>query len=80
MPGPEIIKVNEMIKEYASTVGIKYVDYFSVLSNGKDGMKDEYTSDRCHPTPLGYNVMERFIVKEINEALGTDTEYFVTPE
>lgn len=80
VPGPEVIKVNEMLKKYAKEAGIQYVDFFSVLSNGKDGMIDEYTSDRCHPTPLGYNVMERFVVKEINKALGTNVDYFVTPE
>lgn len=80
VPGPEIIKINGMIKDYADAEGIQYVDYFSVLSNGKDGMVDEYTSDRCHPTPLGYNVMERYIVKEINKALNNNKEYFVTPD
>lgn len=79
-PGPTIINFNEKLQEYAVAEGIQYVDYYSALSNGKDGMVDEYTSDRCHPTPLGYNVMERIIVKEINKALGTNNEYFVTPE
>jgi lysophospholipase L1-like esterase len=68
------------LKEYAAAEGIQYVDYYSALSNGKDGMKDEYTSDRCHPTPLGYNVMERVAVQAIKEALNTDKDYFVTPD
>ena len=77
-PGPEVIRLNGKLREYAEAEGIQYVDYFSILNNGKDGMIPEYTSDHCHPTPLGYNVMERFVVKEINKALGTDKAYFVT--
>lgn len=78
-PGPVIMEVNEKLKEYAASAGIRYVDYFQLLNNGKDGMIDEYTFDRCHPTALGYNVMERLIVKEINKAMGTNKEYYVTP-
>ena len=79
-PGPEIIRLNGKLKEYAAAQGIQYVDYFSILNNGKDGMIDEYTSDRCHPTPAGYNIMEKFVVGEINKALGTDKDYFVTTD
>lgn len=79
-PGPEVIRLNGKLREYAEAEGIQYVDYFSILNNGKDGMIQEYTSDHCHPTPLGYNVMERFVVGEINKALGTDTDYFVTTD
>ena len=79
-PGTDIIRLNGKLKEYAASEGIQYVDYYSALSNGKDGMKDEYTSDRCHPTPLGYNVMERVAVQAINKALNTSKDYFVTTD
>lgn len=79
-PGPEIIRLNKILKEYAdATDGITYVDYFPVIGNGKDGLKDEFTTDRCHPTAEAYCEMERHIVKEIQKVLGTDKEYYVTP-
>jgi len=76
VPGPEIIRLNGKLQAYAAGNGIRYVDFFSALSNGKDGMMDEYTSDRCHPTPAGYDVMERIILEEINKALGKDRIVF----
>ena len=79
-PATDIPRLNGRLQEYAAAEGIQYVDYFSILSNGQGGMKDEYTSDRCHPTPLGYTLMEQLAVKEINKALGTDKDYFVTQE
>jgi len=79
-PGPDIVRLNSKLHEYADACGIQFVDYYSVLNNGSDGMISEYTSDHCHPTPLGYNVMERFAVGEINKALGTETDYFVTTD
>ncbi|MDO5442555.1 MAG: GDSL-type esterase/lipase family protein [Bacteroidia bacterium] len=79
-PGARIISLNEKLKAYAVENDIQYVDYFAVLNNGADGMIAEYTSDHCHPTPLGYNVMERLVVNEINKALGTETDYFVTTD
>lgn len=64
----------------AASEGIQYVDYFSILNNGKDGMVEDYTIDHCHPSRMGYNLMERFVVKEINKALGTKTIYYVSPD
>ena len=80
VPAPEVYKLNEMFKEYAASAGVQYVDYHTPMDNGEGGMKEGFSNDGCHPTAVGYNLMERIIVKEINKALGTDKEYFVTPE
>lgn len=74
IPGPEIIRLNGKLQAYAANKGIRYVDYFSRMNNGKDGMKDEYTSDRCHASPAGYEVMERIILEEIGKALTASKE------
>lgn len=74
----DIARLNGMLESYAAEKDIKYVDFFSVLSNGKGGLKDEYTVDRCHPTGKAYSAMERVIVKEINKALDNDVKYYVT--
>lgn len=80
VPAPDVVKLNEVFKAYAASAGIQYVDYYSALENGQGGMKEVFTKDGCHPTNEGYNVMERIIVKEINKALNTNKDYFVTPE
>lgn len=79
-PVTDIVRLNGKLQAYAAENGIQYVDFFSILNNGRNGMIEEYTSDHCHPTPAGYNIMERFVVNEINKALGTDTDYFVTKD
>ena len=81
VPAPEVYKLNAAFKAIAdSDENITYVDYHTPMDNGQGGMKQGYSNDGCHPTTVGYNVMERIIVKEINKALNNNTEYFVTPE
>lgn len=77
-PVTDIARLNGMLESYAAEKDIQYVDFFPVLSNGKGGLKDDYTVDRCHPTGVDYNAMELVIVKEINKALGNDVNYYVT--
>lgn len=77
-PVTDIARLNAKLEAYADVNDIQYVDFFPVLSNGKGGLKDDYTVDRCHPTGAAYSAMERVIVKEINMALGNDINYYVT--
>lgn len=81
VPAPEVYKLNAEFKAIADAdSNITYVDYHTPMDNGQGGMKDGYTNDGCHPTTVGYNVMERIIVKEINKVLNNNTAYFVSPE
>ena len=68
-PAEKIIKLNEMIKNYADKHGIIYLDYFSSLVDDRKGMKAEYSEDGVHPNKAGYMVMMNLCSKAINEAL-----------
>lgn len=62
-PAEEIVKLNGMLKNYAKSAKIPYVDYFSLLTDGNDALQSRYTKDHCHLTLEGYKVIEAEIVK-----------------
>jgi lysophospholipase L1-like esterase len=59
----EIVKLNALLKEYAKSAKIPYVDYHSVMKDGNDGLPEKYAADGCHPTMAGYKVMEEIVLK-----------------
>ena len=68
-PGPKVIKLNSILKNYCNSNNIPYVDYFSAMSDEKGGLKvPEYTTadDLVHPNLAGYKVMEKIILKALN--------------
>ena len=68
-PGPKVIKLNSILKNYCDSNNITYVDYFSAMSDEKGGLKvPEYTTadDLVHPNLAGYKVMEKIILKALN--------------
>mgnify|MGYP002605147026 CR=1 FL=1 len=69
-PAEKIKKLNSMLKNYVDNKkdkNVVYVDYYSVLDNGKGGIIPECTSDHCHLTPAGYKKLEAVIVPVINK-------------
>ena len=68
-PGPKVVKLNSILKNYCDSNNIPYVDYFSAMSDEKGGSKvPEYTTadDLVHPNLAGYKVMEKIILKALN--------------
>jgi len=68
-PGPTVVKLNSILKNYCDSNNIPYVDYFSAMSDEKGGLKvPEYTTadDLVHPNLAGYKVMEKIILKALN--------------
>ena len=68
-PGPKVVKLNSILKNYCDSNNIPYVDYFSAMSDEKGGLKvPEYTAadDLVHPNLAGYKVMEKIILKALN--------------
>lgn len=61
----EIVKLNEMLKEYAKSAKIPYVDYHSAMKDENDGLPKKYAEDSCHPTMAGYEVMEKIILEAL---------------
>jgi len=68
-PDKKIPKLNEMLKNYSKNNGVQYCDYFSSMSDEKNGLLKEYGSDGVHPNEAGYKVMEILIEKSIKNVL-----------
>lgn len=68
-PAEKIIKLNEIIKIYAESHDMIYLDYFSSMVDERNGMKAEYSKDGVHPNKAGYIVMMDLCSKAINKAL-----------
>jgi len=64
-PAESIVALNKLLREYAKKNHIKYVDYWSELAAEDGGMREEYTTDGCHLTAKGYEVMEETILKAL---------------
>lgn len=58
----DIIALNELLKEYAVSADIPYVDYHSAMKDEKDGLPKKYADDGCHPNKEGYAKMKEIIL------------------
>ena len=69
-PGPKVIKLNTILKNYCIKNNITYVDYFSSMADDEGGLKvPEYTAanDLVHPNLAGYKVMEKIILSSLEK-------------
>lgn len=62
-PAGDIIKLNEMIREYAKSAKIPYVDYHSVLKDENNALPAKHAKDGVHPNIECYKIMEEIIVR-----------------
>ena len=65
MPAEDIMKLNEMIKAYADSRMIPFVDYHTALKDSSNGLPKEYAEDGVHPNLQCYKIMEEMILKHI---------------
>lgn len=68
-PIPEVLALNQMIKNYCATNDLIYVDYFSAMVDDENGLKAALTYDGVHPNKAGYEVMEPLVKTAINRIL-----------
>ncbi|WP_411030881.1 SGNH/GDSL hydrolase family protein [Spongiimicrobium sp. 3-5] len=68
-PNKKIPALNAMLKDYAEKKGVVYLDYFSAMEDGNNGMIEAYGSDGVHPNAKGYEVMSPLVEKAIQQAL-----------
>lgn len=68
-PNEKIPALNKMIKEYAKTNNLVYLDYFTKMVNSKNGLIEKYTYDGVHPNKLGYEVMAPLAEEAIKKGL-----------
>jgi len=68
-PNEKIPALNKLLKSYATKNKIVYLDYFTVMNDGKNGLKTAYTFDGVHPNKKGYQVMAPLAEAAIQKAL-----------
>jgi len=68
-PALKIIRINEMIREYALKNDITYVDYHSAMTNNCKGLHSDYSEDGVHPNLAGYKIMTPLIENSIETVL-----------
>lgn len=68
-PPGKIMGINRWLKQYAARSGSVYLDYYSVLAEGRM-MKKELTIDGLIPNDAGYAAMAPLAEQAITEALG----------
>lgn len=64
-PAQDIVKLNEMLKEYADAEKIPYVDYHTQLKDGNNGLPAIHASDGVHPNLQCYKIMEEIVTEVI---------------
>jgi lysophospholipase L1-like esterase len=69
MPNEKIPALNTMIKSYVNSKGLVYLDYFSAMTDGNNGLKEDLGSDGVHPNKKGYELMAPLAEKAIAKAL-----------
>ncbi|MCU4154493.1 SGNH/GDSL hydrolase family protein [Carboxylicivirga sp. A043] len=68
-PASKIVTLNEMIKAYADSHDLYYLDYYSSMVDSRQGMKKEYSEDGVHPNKAGYEVMMELCTEAIEQVL-----------
>ncbi len=68
-PNVRIPKLNDLIKNYCDKHKLVYVDYFSAMNDGNNGLRTELTTDGVHCTIEGYTIMESLVKSSIEKAL-----------
>jgi len=69
-PGPKVMRLNAMIKEFCEAQNFVYLDYFSAMVDDRNGMDKKYHEDEVHPNILGYQVMAPLAEAAIKKAIG----------
>ena len=68
-PADRIIELNTILKKYAFSKNIPFVDYYSVMVDEQKGLKTIFSEDRVHPNTAGYEIMSPLIEKAIQATL-----------
>ena len=67
IPTQKVIELNAILENYARKNNEIYLDYYSVMHNGKGGLNDNFTNDGVHLTIEGYKFMSNQLSQVINK-------------
>jgi lysophospholipase L1-like esterase len=73
-PNEKIPQLNKMIKAFAKSQNMIYLDYFSAMTDGNNGLPKELSEDGVHPNEKGYAVMGPLVEAAIQKALDKDSK------
>ena len=68
-PAEKVVKLNTLIKTYADRNDLTYLDYFTPMADGKNGLKKELGNDGVHPNAKGYSIMEPLLENALDMVL-----------
>ncbi len=68
-PGEKIVRLNSLLKDYATKNGHAFLDYHSPMADEKNGMLEQYTYDGVHPNEAGYLLMASMVEKVLSKIL-----------
>ena len=63
----QIVALNKMLKEYAESSKITYVDYHSAMKNEEGGLRRSIARDGVHPNIDGFKIMEPMILGSVGQ-------------
>lgn len=66
--GDKIMEVNKMLKDYADSHRMMYLDYHTPLANEEKGLSKEHSGDGVHPNKACYIIMEKLAKEAIEKA------------
>jgi len=70
-PAELVIRLNNMLRQYAEEQGLAYVDYPSALQDEHGLIPEQYAPDEIHPVSEGYRVMEALVQPVIEKEVAT---------
>lgn len=68
-PNEKIPALNKIIKDYANQNDVIYLDYFSAMTDERNGLPEKFSADGVHPNADGYKIMEPLVEAAIKKAL-----------
>ena len=68
-PNEKIPALNKMIADYCKSNDAIYLDYFTAMTNDKNGLNEDLAHDGVHPTKKGYEIMAPLAEAAIAKAL-----------
>lgn len=71
-PNVKIPELNRMLEAYAVQHQIEYLDYFSAMTDQRNGLPPELAEDGVHPTKAGYAIMKKLAEEAIDRALKSE--------
>ncbi|MEL7268838.1 MAG: SGNH/GDSL hydrolase family protein [Bacteroidota bacterium] len=71
-PDKDIPALNELLKTLCKDHNYTYLDYFSAMDNGENGLSKDLAEDGVHPTEKGYLIMEAQVLKALKPLLSRE--------